>query len=78
MIRYSTNSLASLVNATRNRSTTDSHGHLWASALGPALGVYVAMPSCRVYPHINRLQPACSLSTIRNIFDQVAANHRYL
>uniref|UniRef100_A0A182QA71 C2H2-type domain-containing protein n=1 Tax=Anopheles farauti TaxID=69004 RepID=A0A182QA71_9DIPT len=38
MIRYSPNSLASLVNASRSSSTSGSYGHLSASALGPALG----------------------------------------
>ncbi|XP_039433150.1 transcriptional activator cubitus interruptus [Culex pipiens pallens] len=50
MIRYSPNSLASLVNASRSSSTSGSYGHLSASALGPALGVHAAMP-----PHLQHL-----------------------
>ncbi|XP_055632185.1 transcriptional activator cubitus interruptus [Toxorhynchites rutilus septentrionalis] len=50
MIRYSPNSLASLVNASRSSSTSGSYGHLSASALGPALGVHSAMP-----PHLQHL-----------------------
>uniref|UniRef100_A0A182NE10 C2H2-type domain-containing protein n=1 Tax=Anopheles dirus TaxID=7168 RepID=A0A182NE10_9DIPT len=50
MIRYSPNSLASLVNASRSSSTSGSYGHLSASALGPALGMHNAMP-----PHLQHL-----------------------
>ncbi|XP_055530506.1 transcriptional activator cubitus interruptus [Wyeomyia smithii] len=50
MIRYSPNSLASLVNASRSSSASGSYGHLSASALGPALGVHSAMP-----PHLQHL-----------------------
>ncbi|XP_053679585.1 transcriptional activator cubitus interruptus [Anopheles nili] len=50
MIRYSPNSLASLVNASRSSSTSGSYGHLSASALGPALGMHTAMP-----PHLQHL-----------------------
>uniref|UniRef100_A0A182SIX8 C2H2-type domain-containing protein n=1 Tax=Anopheles maculatus TaxID=74869 RepID=A0A182SIX8_9DIPT len=50
MIRYSPNSLASLVNASRSSSTSGSYGHLSASALSPALGMHNAMP-----PHLQHL-----------------------
>uniref|UniRef100_A0A182J1L6 C2H2-type domain-containing protein n=1 Tax=Anopheles atroparvus TaxID=41427 RepID=A0A182J1L6_ANOAO len=50
MIRYSPNSLASLVNASRSSSTSGSYGHLSASALGPTLGMHSAMP-----PHLQHL-----------------------
>ncbi|XP_049534830.1 transcriptional activator cubitus interruptus [Anopheles darlingi] len=51
MIRYSPNSLASLVNASRSSSTSGSYGHLSASALGPAaLGMHSAMA-----PHLQHL-----------------------
>ena len=44
MIRYSPNSLASLVNQSRSSSASGSYGHLSASALAPALGMHPAMP----------------------------------
>ncbi|XP_055588075.1 transcriptional activator cubitus interruptus [Uranotaenia lowii] len=50
MIRYSPNSLASLMNASRSSSASGSYGHLSASALGPALGVHSTMP-----PHLQHL-----------------------
>ncbi|XP_062533394.1 transcriptional activator cubitus interruptus isoform X2 [Armigeres subalbatus] len=50
MIRYSPNSLASLVNASRSSSASGSYGHLSASALAPALGVHGGMP-----PHLQHL-----------------------
>ncbi|XP_044735139.1 transcriptional activator cubitus interruptus [Chrysoperla carnea] len=42
MIRFSPNSLASIVNGSRSSSASGSYGHLSAGALSPALGVHTA------------------------------------
>ncbi|XP_071444830.1 transcriptional activator cubitus interruptus isoform X2 [Hetaerina americana] len=51
MIRFSPNSLASLVNGSRSSSASGSYGHLSAGAISPALGMH---PS--VAPHLQHLQ----------------------
>lgn len=56
MIRYSPNSLASLVNGSRSSSASGSYGHLSAGNLSPALGLHAAMP-----PHIQHLLRSGSL-----------------
>lgn len=51
MIRFSPNSLASIVNGSRSSSASGSYGHLSASALSPALSLHPGMT-----PHLQQLQ----------------------
>ncbi|XP_014207539.1 transcriptional activator cubitus interruptus-like [Copidosoma floridanum] len=50
MIRFSPNSLASIVNGSRSSSASGSYGHL-SAAMSPALGMHPGMP-----PHLQQLQ----------------------
>lgn len=56
MIRYSPNSLASIVNGSRSSSASGSYGHLSAGNLSPALGLHSVMPH-----HIQHLLRSGSL-----------------
>ncbi|XP_055922236.1 transcriptional activator cubitus interruptus isoform X2 [Eupeodes corollae] len=51
MIRFSPNSLATIVNGSRNSSTSGSYGHLSAGAISPSLGIHSSMT-----PHLQQLQ----------------------
>ncbi|CAD7094029.1 unnamed protein product [Hermetia illucens] len=53
MIRFSPNSLATIVNGSRNSSASGSYGHLSAGAMSPALGMHSASGMA---PHIQQLQ----------------------
>ncbi|XP_021919808.1 transcriptional activator cubitus interruptus isoform X3 [Zootermopsis nevadensis] len=51
MIRFSPNSLVSIVNGSRSSSASGSYGHLSAGAISPALGMHPGMA-----PHLQQLQ----------------------
>ncbi|XP_055858126.1 transcriptional activator cubitus interruptus isoform X2 [Episyrphus balteatus] len=51
MIRFSPNSLATIVNGSRNSSTSGSYGHLSAGGISPSLGIHTSMA-----PHLQQLQ----------------------
>ncbi|XP_042864092.1 transcriptional activator cubitus interruptus-like isoform X2 [Penaeus japonicus] len=53
MIRFSPNSLVSIMNGSRSSSASGSYGHLSAGAISPALGVH---PSVGAATHLQQLQ----------------------
>lgn len=54
MIRFSPNSLASIVNGSRSSSASGSYGHLSAGALSPALGVHPGVHLQQLQAHLLR------------------------
>lgn len=51
MIRFSPNSLATIVNGSRSSSASGSYGHLSAGTMSPALGMHTG-----IAPHLQQLQ----------------------
>lgn len=54
MIRFSPNSLASIVNGSRSSSASGSYGHLSAGAISPALGMHPAVHLQQLQAHLMR------------------------
>lgn len=54
MIRFSPNSLASIVNGSRSSSASGSYGHLSAGALSPALSMHHSMHLQQIQAHLMR------------------------
>ncbi|KAL3284723.1 hypothetical protein HHI36_018869 [Cryptolaemus montrouzieri] len=54
MIRFSPNSLASIVNGSRSSSASGSYGHLSAGALSPALSMHHGMHLQQIQAHLMR------------------------
>ncbi|KAL9704668.1 hypothetical protein quinque_008186 [Culex quinquefasciatus] len=72
MIRYSPNSLVSLVKASRSSSTSGSYGHLSDSTLGPALLPGLPghhLPTASMFPLHHPLQLGHSLAKSQQIND---------
>ncbi|XP_039444267.1 zinc finger protein GLI3-like [Culex pipiens pallens] len=72
MIRYSPNSLVSLVKASRSSSTSGSYGHLSDSALGPALFAGSTRTSSAYSQHV----PASPSASAGTFFGQVAVTRQ--
>ncbi|GLV32090.1 cubitus interruptus [Carabus blaptoides fortunei] len=62
MIRFSPNSLASIVNGSRSSSASGSYGHLSAGALSPALGMHPGVHLQQLQAHLLRSAGAGLLS----------------
>lgn len=54
MIRFSPNSLASIVNGSRSSSASGSYGHLSAGAISPALSMHPGVHLQQIQAHIMR------------------------
>lgn len=54
MIRFSPNSLASIVNGSRSSSASGSYGHLSAGAISPALSMHPGMHLQQLQAHLMR------------------------
>lgn len=69
MIRFSPNSLASLVNGSRTSSASGSYGHLSAGTMSPGLSLHTGMA-----PHLQQLQ-AHLLRTAGGLLHPLPTHH---